>query len=344
MHTVLAAAVRTALNEWAVVNTLQERLTQLSDPPAFATMFRATVEKALHATGITTEDVRQHVLSRPFVHLEGVFDASEEVDTPVDFIPLPDTVATVNARAAALAIHDVLGLETVSYGTENDGELFVNLVVMPGKGRFAAKSKSQMRGHTDGVSFPLNGDDDAENPRIAPSPDVVTLTGMRNPNNVETKVMALENVLNRMTEEDIFELKKRQFSMNSQLTFGEGMSELFGVPLVAYGEAVLTDVVNGTYVRYSHKNVIPTGINIARAREASNKFEAACNEVAQGIIVNPGDVLVVSNRRGLHGRAEPGTDFGGKSRWLLRTYGLNTVELPEKKRHMGVRPPYVLFP
>lgn len=344
MEPVLAAAVRTALNQWKQVTTLEERVGQFANPPGVAAALRAAVEQELLNAGVELEAVRQHVLDRPFCHLEGVFDAMEDVDTPTAFVPVPETDATVDARAAALAVHAVLKLETISYGTENDGELFVNLVVMPGKGRFAAKSKSSMRGHTDGVSFPLKGDDDAENQRIAPSPDVVTLAGLRNPNDVATTVMSLVDVLARMTPEDIFELKKRQFSMNSQVTFVEGMNDLLGEVLVAHDEAVLTDVAQGTYVRYSHKNVMPTDPSAARAREASDNFEAACNAVAQSVVVKPGDILVVSNRLGLHGRAEPGDEFGGQTRWLLRTYGLDTTGLDDQKRHLGERPPHVLFP
>lgn len=344
MNIVLAAAIKTALGRWKTEAAFSERLAQLANPSGVAEMLCIHVEQALQTAGVALSDVRQHVLICPFTHLEGVFDATEEVDTPIEFIPLPDTEATVTARGAALALHGVLALETVSYGTENEGELFVNLVVMPGSGRFADKSKSLMRGHTDGVSFPLNGEENSEDPRIAPSPDVVTLAGLRNPNNVETTVMALADVLERMTPEDIFELKKRQFSMNSQLTFVEGMKELLGEVLVAHGEAVLTNVDNATHVRYSHKNVMPIYEQATRASVALDNFKATCKTVEQDIVVKPGDILLVSNRLGLHGRADPGGTFGGKSRWFLRTYGLNTAGLDAQKRHLGNRPPYVLFP
>ncbi len=344
MEPVLAAAIRTALEQWKQASTLDEQRAQLANPSQVVAILGPAAEHALRGAGVEPEAIRQHVLSRPFCHLEKVFDATEEVDTPTAFIPVPETEAAINARAAALAVHAVLKLETVSYGTENDGELFVNLVVIPGRGRYADKSKSGMRGHTDGVSFPLRGDDDTEDFRIAPSPDVVTLVGLRNPNNVATTVMSLEDVLTRMTDEDVFELKKRQFSMNSQLTFAEGMAELFGEPLVAHGEAVLTDRTEGTYVRYSHKNVMPTDPNATRPLEASNNFAAACSAVAQDVVVKPGDVLVVSNRLCLHGRTEPGVEAGGRTRWLLRTYGLDTSDLNPQKRHMGERPAHVLYP
>ncbi len=344
MVPVLAAAVRTALSQWKQETTLEERVAQLATPDQVASKLGPNAEKALQDARVDPDAVRQHVLTASVCHLEAVFDATIDVETPTGFAPVPDAEATVDARAAVLALHAVLKLETVSYGTENDGELFVNLVVMPGKGRFADKSKSGMRGHTDGVSFPLRGDDDAEDARVAPSPDVVTLAGVRNPNGVATKVMPLDDVLARMTPEDVFELKKRQFSMNSQLTFAQGMVDLLGEPLVAHGEAVLTDRAEGTYVRFSHKNVLPTEPDGARAREATHNFATACTESAQGVQVKPGDIVVVNNRLALHGRAEPGPDAGGTTRWLLRAYGLDTSDLDPQKRHLGDRPGHILYP
>ncbi|WP_377157877.1 hypothetical protein ACFJIX_03855 [Roseateles sp. UC29_93] len=89
---------------------------------------------------------------------------------------------------------------------------------------------------------------------------------------------------------------------------------------------------------------MPTEPEAVLAQRASDNFAIACNSVSQEVVVKPGDVLVVSNRMGLHGRGEPGGDFGGQTRWLLRTYGLDTAGLDDKKRHMEGRPPHVLYP
>jgi hypothetical protein len=80
------------------------------------------------------------------------------------------------------------------------------------------------------------------------------------------------------------------------------------------------------------------------AEQASNQLEAACNQAAKPVVVQPGDVLVINNRLALHGRDKVGDDVGGQSRWLLRTYGLDTSNLKPVKRHLAGRPPHVLFP
>jgi len=111
------------------------------------------------------------------------------------------------------------------------------------------------------------------------------------------------------------ELKKPQYSISSQKTFVPGMKRILGKEHVAFDEPVLKDVASGTYVRYSHNRVVPPTSG-GPAEQASINLEAACNQTAVLIVVQPGDVLVISNRLSLHGRGEVGDDVGGQSRWL----------------------------
>lgn len=341
-QTALAAAVRAVVEDWIQTTLPARQLVEMANPATLSAVLGLAVQQQLLSIGVTSAEVRALVLEAPYCHLKGIFAADALVDTPLGFAPVPDIAGTLAGRAAALAVHGVVGLETVSYGAENDGSLFVNLVAMPGKGAFPEKSKKSMRGHTDAVSFPFNGDE-YEDKRIAPSPDLVTLVGLRNPKAVPTTVMPLAAVLERLTADDVEELKKRQYSVRSQKTFVQGMKRILTRELVALEEPVLKDFANGTYVRYSHSTVVaaePGG----PAERASNNFEAACNECASALVIEPGDVLVVNNRLGLHGRGEVGDEVGGQSRWLLRTYALDTSNLPAHKRHLGAKPPHVLFP
>lgn len=283
------------------------------------------------------------MLGAPYFHLKQVFAPAGLPDTPDWFTPVPDADGTVAGRAAALAVHGFLGKETVSYGTENDGALFVNLVPIDGDGKYAEKSTGSMRGHTDAVSFPFNGDFDANDLRIAPSPDLVTLVGLRNPNDVATTVMALSDVLQQLSPDDIAELKKGQYTVEAQFTFREGMRGILGEIHTVVDEPVLKDVPPGTIVRYSHSSVKPTELGGA-ANSASNNLEQACNAAVVSVVISPGDVLVVSNRLCLHGRGLVGGGVGGQARWLLRTYALDTSSLDDNRRHLDGRPKYVLYP
>jgi L-asparagine oxygenase len=339
----LAAAINAAVNDWLQSTTPAQRHMEMSNPATLTVGLGLAVQQLLMRGSHSPAALRSHTLRVPFFHLTNVFDAGSLVDTPSAFFPVPESVGTIVGRAAALAVLGVLQMEAVSYGTENEGNLFVNLVAMSGSGVFAEKSKKSMRGHTDGVSFPFNGDDNGEDPRIAPSPDIVILVALRNPKYVPTNVMSLPEVLARLSHNDVIELKKPQFSIRSQPTFVQGMKAILGKELVITDEPVLKDVPGGTVVRYSHNTVVPT-MSGGIAEQASNYFEDACNQVAISIVLKPGDVLIINNRLGLHGRGQVGDDVGGQSRWLLRTYGLDSSKLPAHKRRLRGTPPHVLFP
>ncbi len=339
----LSAAIRTAVATWELKTSFELRADALAEPRKLSGELVSSVEEALIAAGEDLAAIRHEVLLAPFVVLTNVFEPTHLPDTPDWFTPVPDTTGTYAGRAAAIAAQAFLGMETVSYGSENSGELFVNLTAIPGDGKFARKSQGRLRGHTDGVSFPFNGETDASNARIAPSPDVVTLVGLRNPKSVPTTVMVLQDALGRLSVEDIHELKQAQFSIESQTTFLEGMRDILGDVHTAIDEPVLKDAATGTIVRFSHSSVSPTEPDGAAERAVEN-FSKACSEVAQAVTIQPGDLLLVSNRLCLHGRGEVGGEIGGQSRWLLRTYGLVTFQLDDSRRHLGDRPVHVLFP
>jgi L-asparagine oxygenase len=340
-----ATAVRAVIDNWMLTTPPGTQLLELAKSNALAAKLGAEVLQKLLAQGYPAATVRNSVLRAPCFHLQGAFDASDLADTPIVWFPVPDTPGTIAGRAAALAAQSALGLETVSYGSENEGTLFVNLVALPGEGALAERSIKSMRGHTDAVSFPFSGEDDPANPRIAPSPDIVTLVGLRNPRDVATKLMSLHEILKKLEPGDVLELKKPQFSIRSQRTFVKGTKAALGAEHVVVAASILADTTDGDiHIRYSHSSVIAAAED-ASAKTASANLELACNDSVRGIALKPGDILLVNNRLSLHGRAEVGEGVGEQSRWLLRTYGLNTVNLPTAKRkYQGEDPTYVLFP
>ena len=342
-ETGLAMAVKAALEEWTHTDSFAQRRSQLEDPSALSNSLGQDVLDRLSRAKQAGDFLCDFFLRAPFRHLSDVFDSADIGDTPTQFFPIPDTEGTLASRAAALALHGALAIESISYGSENDGHLFVNLVAIPDPGALGEKSKKGMRGHTDGVSFPFPHEDDADDPRIAPAPDFVTLMGLRNRRRVATTVIPVSDVLAQLSSNDIVELSKPQYSIRSQKTFIQGMKKILQRELVVIDTPILKPVGKETLIRYSHSNVQAT-VEGGPAEMAARNLEKACIEATRRIVMQPGDVLVINNRLSLHGREEVGEDTGRDSRWLLRTYGLGTQGLPNHKRHLNGQASHVLFP
>jgi len=321
---------------------LQAANIALQDPETFADRHEVAYLETLKASGINPTEVRAYVRDKPFLHLKGVIDTTNLPDTPIKWLPVPEVFATVAARAAVVLLGRICGMETVSYGSENDGALFVNLVTLEGEGRQPEKSRGPMKGHTDAASFPFRGTINPEYPRLAPSPDVVYLAAFRNPDEVATTVMSLECALNELEERHKAILKGDCIVIKSQQSFARGIQGQLKKALTLDGTNVLHESPEGTWVRYTHSNSLLKDEDDADAAEAKVRFEKACAACAVSVSLEPGDLLLVNNRKALHGRAPVGDQVGGTTRWLLRSYGLDTAGLDDARRHGAPR--HKLFP
>lgn len=336
------AALRAAVGDLMASHAEADIRTMLEDPVALGVRIVPSIEAHLASAGATTlADVIAYAWSAPAVHLRAVFDPTQLPSTPLAFAPVPQCQGTALAMVSAVAAFAALGSATISYGSENGGDLFVNLVVIPGTGDIPKKSTKSMSGHTDGVSFPIRGQNDPEDERIAPSPDFVGLCCLRNPDGVPTNVMSLEAVLKGMPDNLVDELRKPQYWITSQRTFESGMHEILGDELVRDDASLLFRVKDTNWIRYSHSNTGPADADSA-AQEAIQQFQAGCVQCVQGIELYPGDIVLVNNRIALHGRANVGSEYGGTTRWLLRTYGLDTSSVKPEQRYPDSK--FKLFP
>lgn len=295
---------------------------------------KALVESHLDALEAITKDesellegLRGHCLEEPFLRLQGCFEVVNLPDTPQDFLATPLCEGVISGKLATVTLNYLCDLDTVSYGSENSGQLFVNLVAMPGSGVIPEKSHKNMRGHTDAASFPLRGRNDPVNPRIAPSPDLVCLVALRNPNRTPTIVMPLGAVLEGLHPMHVEALYSEGFQIYSQRTFRRGTQEVLGEEHFVTDCAILYSSLEGIWIRYSHSNVSVQDESNALLAEAKSAFEASCLRHAQEVVLEPGDLLLVNNRKALHGRGGVGPYVGGETRWLMRTYSLDTSEL-----------------
>jgi hypothetical protein len=346
---IFAEAVRTVVANWMAERSLEQCASSLDDPVTLASELLPRVKAHLEAHGSTLPQLKNFAWSEPCIHLQAVFPVEALPETPSAFLPIPDCHATIVARISSVACIAAIESSVVSYASENDGHLFVNLVALDGEGAMVEKSKGEMRGHTDGVFFPIRGERDEKYPSFAPSPDFVCLSGLRNPDATDTTVMPLNEVLTGLSGSEIEELCKPQFTLVPQRTFLAGVRQVMnwpqGRPPRIDNRRVLFKREEGFWIRFSHSSVVDpiqdggtggTDIDAKNAASSAREaFMARCRERVRSVILKPGDLLLVNNRIGLHGRSEVGGEVGGESRWLLRTYGLETDGLDAEQRCAG---------
>ncbi len=336
-------AVRAAVAEWRANVTSEQMLKALECPGDLGLELLPAIERELNNLGCSRADVKAFAWAQPLLKLEAVFEPLELPDTPTDFRPVPEVEGTMLAQITAIACLATIDSAAVSYGSENEGDLFVNLVVFPpGRGTLTDKSASKMSGHTDGVVFPLRGHRDPENDRIAPSPDFVCLSALRNPNQVPTTVMPLDQLMARLSQEHIDELQKPQYIIGSQLTFRYGMVDILGEELIVDDAQLLFSRNGGWWIRFSHSSTLIAETDKKSAQEAMDALKDACTDCAIPVPLEPGDIALVNNRIALHGRSEVGKEYGGQTRWLLRTYGLDVSEINPCQWHEGSN--FMLYP
>ncbi|KPB95408.1 Uncharacterized protein AC502_2507 [Pseudomonas syringae pv. maculicola] len=343
IQAIFSEAVRVAVSKWRANLTFEQALEYLARPGDLGLELQPAIERELISRGSSCAEMQTFAWAQPCLKLEGIFQPDDLPDTPTDFCPVPEAEGTVIARVTAIACLAAINSATVSYGSENGGDLFVNLVVFPpGRGKFTVKSADKMSGHTDGVTFPLRGYRDPGNDRIAPSPDFVCLSALRNPRQVPTTVMPLDHLMARLSQEHIDELQKPQYIIGSQLTFQDGMVDILGDQLDVDDAQLLFQMNESWWIRFSHSTTQIADIGHKSAQEAMDALKHACADCAIPVALQPGDIALVNNRIALHGRSEPGSDHGQQTRWLLRTYGLDITDIDPSQWHDGSA--FMLYP
>lgn len=240
--------------------------------------------------------------------------------------PAPDSMVDSSSPAGwwslAQAIRSIcneLGVFLCSYSHENSGALFVHLIPQPGGTPSAKKSRSDLRGHTDAVAMPFPNEVsrfDGE----CPSPDLVILACVRNPNSVATRVAPLSTITKALPRDVIEKLQEPCFDILPQHSFStpEGY-KLAGVPVL------VRDQFEGDKVRFSHSKIVPSTQGDNGAVHALDVLTQVVAEAYDDVILRTGDLLLLNNRTAIHGRRKVADEVNsdGVDRWMLRTYGMH---------------------
>jgi L-asparagine oxygenase len=226
---------------------------------------------------------------------------------PIDpvLVPTPSTVtpslhdALPIARAALLGSVRILG-EAFAYRAEYDGEIVGH--VLPSKAGLDLVSSRGSR-----AVLPFH----TEDVHLSPfSPDYVALMCLRpDPGRTARTSLVHGTDVVRMLPSDVQEiLRLPLFRVRSPPSFGDGRMVSQPIPVLRGPGACpqvaveLSDMAGMT----------------ESAQQSIDALWAACQEVSVDVTLDAGDVLLIDNRRVLHGRTSFEPKFDGTDRWCIR--------------------------
>ncbi len=231
-------------------------------------------------------------------------------DKNIDTIPTPETNSVKKTYISELFLA-IIGARLghlFGYRQIANGMLFHNIVPKRGmeKEQSYAGSKVELMFHTEQHFHPY-------------SPDYILLYCLRSESDTETFFASIRNfdtLLDKNSRKLLFEP-----------IYKTGIDHVFGNSETEQGNGPLMPVLYGhhkdPYLRYDIDLMIGT---TSEARSALKSLQIAIKQVKKSVCLQAGDLLIIDNRRTLHGRSPFTPKFDGKDRWLQRTKVIRDID------------------
>ena len=247
---------------------------------------------------------------------------------PMDESTLPDTPAnnryyvgetTVLAKIQALLMSVISDL--VSYEAECNGRLFQDIV--------PTKSMAQLQTSTGSAELEIHTEQAFSKLR----PDFLSLSCIRGDSEAKTYIMPVQTILHNITEEEKTLLRMPLWLTGVDVSFKlQGQAFLEGEvrgpmsilsddranPLLVFDQ----DLMSGT--TDESERLIERIVNIYYKERYTHVFM-------------PGDIVIIDNRRAVHGRSTYRPKYDGKDRFLVRCFGVLDLERTAYARPTGSR-------
>lgn len=226
--------------------------------------------------------------------IKGV-DIGKIPPTPTSLNEIPETP---DAYSALKKIAYKYGLPT-AYKQEQDGRLIQHIfpIQKTESTQISSSSKIDLELHTETAFHPY-------------APAYVLLMCLREDLNAATTFAIVDDIISSLDEETIFYLKEPLFITaidDSFRTHGEANKNIL-LP-------ILTDTPEGVNICFDE--FFMRGKTF-QAQEALDKLLEAIKNHTQQITLQTGDVLILDNRKLVHGRKSFTARYDGTDRWLLR--------------------------
>jgi alpha-ketoglutarate-dependent taurine dioxygenase len=222
--------------------------------------------------------------------------------------PLPPTPATPTAptdkdlatELVLLTIARRLG-QPVGYVPEHGGRIVQNIVPTRSDAdrQTSTSSSSNLMFHTETAFHPHR-------------PRYLLLFCLRGDASARTTLASVHDIMDRLSDETVAAMFEHRFRTAVDVSFLGGRTNQLGParPLVTGTRDEPTFVFDAD---------LTVGVDTA-AEDVLADVRRATDEVTTGVVLEPGDLLVVDNNVAIHGRSPFAARFDGLDRWLQRSF------------------------
>jgi L-asparagine oxygenase len=242
---------------------------------------------------------------------------------------IPPTPVRTGERAAKAthaselwlcAVAAALG-EPVGYLQEKQGSIFQDVFPTPANaGKLSSESSSILLDfHTEIAFHPF-------------MPDYLLLYGLRQDPDKEARTIfaSVRRFLHLLAPADKDTLFANLFRTGIDYSFGNSGQQRGAGPLVSvlYGDRL------DPFLRYDLDLMVG---QTAPARRALELVRELVNDVQRDVVIEPGSLLVLDNRRCVHARSTFRAAYDGNDRWLQRVAVVRDLEASMQDRMRGTR-------
>ncbi|MEV4504248.1 guanitoxin biosynthesis L-enduracididine beta-hydroxylase GntD [Streptomyces klenkii] len=253
--------------------------------------------------------------------------------TPTQYAAEPTTREALRAEALLLLLGALLG-DPVSYLTQQRGRMVLDVYPVRGHEmeQLGSSSTVNLEWHNEDAFHPLRA-------------DWIMLIGMRNHDRVPTTFAALQDVvLEPWVREVLFEerfvilpdeshteaFNDRTTGMDDDAWVREAFRKIAGMNTGRQRTAVLSGDTEAPFIRIDPA-FMPRDLD-AEALKALDAVIAAFDEGLRDVALLPGEMLIVDNKRAVHGRRPFTARYDGTDRWLRRINVLADLRRAEGRR------------
>ena len=232
-------------------------------------------------------------------------DIGETPSTPAT--PFVDDDLTPLATEVLISAANSCGFP-VSYMQEQEGQLIHNIVPTHKTeyGQISTSSKNDLYLHTELAFHPYQ-------------PSHVVLLCLRGDETAGTTIASASEIVSHLDSESIDLLKQPFFETGIDESFQNEKNKNFKlVTPILIEDATHKDDMRWT-MNFDWQLMSPMNED---AGNALNEFKSAVTNSIKTIILNRGDLMMIDNKRAIHGRTKFQPKYDGTDRWLKRIFAI----------------------